>query len=68
MSELTGAEAVHESLRALGVEHVFGIVSIHNIPIYDAIFRGGGITAVSVRHEQGAVHAADGYALSLIHI
>ena len=62
MSELTGAEAVYESLRAVGVEHVFGIVSIHNIPIYDAIFRGGGITPISVRHEQGAVHAADGYA------
>ncbi|MEO6043372.1 MAG: thiamine pyrophosphate-binding protein, partial [Tepidiformaceae bacterium] len=62
MPELTGGEAVYESLRALGVEHVFGIVSVHNIPIYDAIFRGGGITAVSVRHEQGAVHAADGYA------
>ena len=62
MAELTGGEAVYESLRALGVEHVFGIVSIHNIPIYDAILRGGGITAVSVRHEQGAVHAADGYA------
>ena len=62
MPELTGGEAVYESLRALGVEHVFGIVSVHNIPIYDAIFRGGGITPVSVRHEQGAVHAADGYA------
>ena len=62
MPELTGGEAVYESLRALGVEHVFGIVSIHNIPIYDAIFRGGGIAPVSVRHEQGAVHAADGYA------
>lgn len=62
MPELTGGEAVYESLRALDVEHVFGIVSVHNIPIYDAIFRGGGITPISVRHEQGAVHAADGYA------
>jgi acetolactate synthase-1/2/3 large subunit len=62
MAEMTGGDAVYEALRALGVEHVFGIVSIHNIPIYDAILRGGGITAVSVRHEQGAVHAADGYA------
>ncbi|MFN8617226.1 MAG: thiamine pyrophosphate-binding protein [Dehalococcoidia bacterium] len=59
---MTGGEAVYETLRALGVEHVFGIVSVHNIPIYDAIHRGGGITAVAVRHEQGAVHAADGYA------
>lgn len=62
MREMTGGEAVYESLKALGVEHVFGIVSVHNIPIYDAIHRGGGITAVGVRHEQGAVHAADGYA------
>jgi acetolactate synthase-1/2/3 large subunit len=62
MREMTGGDAVYETLRALGVEHVFGIVSVHNIPIYDAIHRGGGITAVAVRHEQGAVHAADGYA------
>lgn len=62
MREMTGGEAVYETLRALGVEHVFGIVSVHNIPIYDAIHRGGGITPVAVRHEQGAVHAADGYA------
>lgn len=62
MRELTGGEAVYETLRALGVEHVFGIVSVHNIPIYDAIFRGGGITPIAVRHEQGALHAADGYA------
>lgn len=62
MREMTGGEAVYESLRALGVEHVFGIVSVHNIPIYDAIHRGGGITPIAVRHEQGALHAADGYA------
>ncbi|MEO9253926.1 MAG: thiamine pyrophosphate-binding protein [Tepidiformaceae bacterium] len=62
MRELTGGEAVYETLLALGVEHVFGIVSVHNIPIYDAILRGGGITPISVRHEQGALHAADGYA------
>lgn len=62
MREMTGGDAVYETLRALGVEHVFGIVSVHNIPIYDAIHRGGGITPVAVRHEQGAVHAADGYA------
>jgi acetolactate synthase-1/2/3 large subunit len=62
MREMTGGEAVYETLKALGVDHVFGIVSVHNIPIYDAIHRGGGITPVAVRHEQGAVHAADGYA------
>lgn len=62
MPEMTGGEVVTRALRALGVEHVFGIVSVHNIPIYDAIERVGGITPVSVRHEQGAVHSADGYA------
>lgn len=61
MREMTGGDAVYETLRALGVEHVFGIVSVHNIPIYDAILRGGGITPIGVRHEQGALHAADGY-------
>ncbi|MEJ5221671.1 MAG: thiamine pyrophosphate-binding protein, partial [Tepidiforma sp.] len=59
---MTGGEAVYHALRALGVEHVFGIVSVHNIPIYDAIHRLGGITPIAVRHEQGALHAADGYA------
>ena len=59
---MTGGEAVHQALRALGVEHVFGIVSIHNLPIYDAIARGGGIRCIDVRHEQAGVHMADGYA------
>ena len=61
MREMTGGDAIYETLRALGVEHMFGIVSVHNIPIYDAIVRGGGITSICVRHEQGALHAADGY-------
>jgi acetolactate synthase-1/2/3 large subunit len=59
---MTGGDAAHHALRALGVEHVFGIVSVHNIPIYDAILRHGGIETIGVRHEQSAVHAADGYA------
>lgn len=62
MQELTGGEAVVHALRAIGVDHVFGIVSVHNIPIYDAVLRLGGITPIGVRHEQGALHAADGYA------
>lgn len=60
--EMTGGEAVAAALEALGVRHVFGIVSVHNLPIYDAIARRGLITPVSVRHEQAATHAADGYA------
>lgn len=62
MARLTGGEAVYRTLVASGVEHVFGIVSVHNIPIYDAILQGGAIKTIDVRHEQGAVHAADGYA------
>ena len=44
------------------MERVFGVVSVHNLPIYDAIDRGGRITPVAMRHEQAAAHAADGYA------
>jgi len=62
MSKITGGDAVYEALVSLGVEYVFGIVSVHNIPIYDAIGRGSKITPIDVRHEQGALHAADGYA------
>lgn len=58
---MTGGEAVVAALKAIGVRHVFGIVSVHNLPIYDAIDRDGSITPVAVRHEQGAAHAADGY-------
>ncbi|MBV9794501.1 MAG: thiamine pyrophosphate-binding protein [Actinobacteria bacterium] len=60
--EMTGGEAVAAALEQLGVRHVFGIVSIHNLPIYDAISRRGALTPVGVRHEQAAAHAADGYA------
>ena len=60
--EMTGGEAVVRALETLGVRHVFGIVSVHNLPIYDAISRRGTITPISVRHEQAAAHAADGYA------
>ncbi|GBD24036.1 Acetolactate synthase isozyme 2 large subunit [bacterium HR29] len=62
MTERTGGEAVVAALRALGVTRVFGIVSVHNIPIFDAILRDGTIEPIAVRHEQAAVHAADGYA------
>src|SRR3984957_14882215 len=62
VSEQTGGEAVVAALTALGVRHVFGIVSVHNLPIVDAIGRQSRISFVPVRHEQAAVHAADGYA------
>ena len=62
MSERTGGDAVVAALAAAGVEVVFGIPSVHNLPIYDALRRDGRIRAVTVRHEQGAAGAADGYA------
>jgi acetolactate synthase-1/2/3 large subunit len=61
MGEITGGQAVHDALVKLGVKHVFGIPSVHNLPIFDAILNGGIITPVITRHEQAAVHSADGY-------
>ena len=58
----SGGDAVYEALQALGVRHVFGIPSQQNLALYDAFARRGGIELVGARHEQGAVHAADGYA------
>ncbi len=58
----TGADLIAEALADLGVGHVFGIVSIHNMPIFDAINRRGQTKIIDVRHEQAGTHAADGYA------
>jgi acetolactate synthase I/II/III large subunit len=58
----TGGDIVVRTLKAAGVEIVFGIISIHNMPIYDAIYRQGGIRVVPTRSEPGAVNMADGYA------
>ncbi len=58
----TGADVIAEGLEALGVRHAFGIVSIHNMPMFDAINRLGFTRIVDVRHEQAGAHAADGYA------
>lgn len=57
-----GADLIADALAQLGVEHVFGIVSIHNMPIMDAINRLGKTQIIDVRHEQAGTHAADGYA------
>lgn len=59
---ITGAQAVVRTLTALDVKHVFGIVSVHNIPIYDVIATASDITPIAVRHEQAGVHMADAYA------
>lgn len=59
---MIGADAVVRALKRLEVTHVFGIVSIHNMPIFDAINRDGSIKIIDCRHEMAATHAADGYA------
>lgn len=61
-SNRTGAEVIVDTLVAAGVRHVFGIVSIHNMPIVDAISRTAGIELITARHESSAAHMADGYA------
>jgi acetolactate synthase-1/2/3 large subunit len=58
----SGADVVAEALAALRVRHAFCIVSIHNMPILDAIRRRGVTELIDVRHEQAGAHAADGYA------
>jgi acetolactate synthase I/II/III large subunit len=60
--QISGGELVAQALRVAGVEAVFGIISIHNLPIYDAIGREGIIRAIINRSEPGAVNMADGYA------
>jgi len=62
MTDRTGGDVVVDVLARSGVDVVFGIPSVHNLPIYDAIRRDGRIRAISARHEQGAVGAADGFA------
>ena len=64
MKKLSGAEMVVQSLRDQGVEYLFGYPGGSVLDIYDAIPQLGGIEHILVRHEQGAVHMADGYARS----
>jgi acetolactate synthase-1/2/3 large subunit len=60
--ELTGADIVIQSLKAEGVEHVFGYPGGAVLHIYDAFYKQDDVQHILVRHEQGATHAADGYA------
>ncbi|MFE8152353.1 acetolactate synthase 3 large subunit [Brenneria goodwinii] len=62
MEMLSGAEMVVRSLIDQGVKHVFGYPGGAVLDIYDALHTVGGIEHILVRHEQGAVHMADGYA------
>ncbi len=63
-TEMTGAEMVIEALADQGVQHLFGYPGGAVLPIYDAIFQQQRVQHILVRHEQGAVHAAEGYARS----
>jgi acetolactate synthase-1/2/3 large subunit len=62
--ELSGAEMVVRALKDQGVKHIFGYPGGAVLPIYDALFANEDLIHVLVRHEQGAVHAAEGYARS----
>jgi acetolactate synthase-1/2/3 large subunit len=60
--ELSGAEIVVQALMDEGVEYVFGYPGGAVLHIYDALFKQDKVKHILVRHEQGAAHAADGYA------
>ncbi|KZK83729.1 Acetolactate synthase isozyme 3 large subunit [Pseudovibrio sp. W64] len=62
--EMTGAEMVLQALKDNGVEHVFGYPGGAVLPIYDELIQQDAIQHILVRHEQGAGHAAEGYARS----
>jgi acetolactate synthase I/II/III large subunit len=63
-NEMTGAEMVIQALVDQSVQHLFGYPGGAVLPIYDALFKQEKVRHILVRHEQGAVHAAEGYARS----
>ena len=62
--EMSGAEIILKALADQGVEHIFGYPGGAVLPIYDEIFQQDKVKHILVRHEQGAAHAAEGYARS----
>ena len=62
--QMTGAKMIVQALIDQGVDTVFGYPGGAVLPIYDEIFQQNSIKHILVRHEQGAVHAAEGYARS----
>ena len=62
--QMTGAEMVMRALADQGVEHIFGYPGGAVLPIYDELFQQEKVKHILVRHEQGAGHAAEGYARS----
>lgn len=59
---LDNADGIVRALKETGVSHIFGIPSIHNIGLYDALRKDSSIRHIVCRHEAGATHMADGYA------
>ena len=65
MTKMTGAEVIVKALKEHGVDHIFGYPGGAVLPIYDELFKSDDSPEhILVRHEQGAVHAAEGYARS----
>ncbi|WP_411680739.1 biosynthetic-type acetolactate synthase large subunit [Clostridium thailandense] len=62
--KLTGAEVLLECLKEQGIDTIFGYPGGAVLPIYDALYKNREITHILTAHEQGATHAADGYARS----
>ena len=62
---MPGAEMVIKALLDQGVDVVFGYPGGAVLPIYDALFKQNHLRHILVRHEQAAVHAAEGYARSI---
>ena len=63
MADMTGGKAVIQSLMAQGVDTAFGVISIHMMAVYDALYDvQEQFRFISARHEQAAVYEADGYA------
>ena len=65
MAKMTGAEGIVKALKEHGVDHIFGYPGGAVLPLYDELFKSNDSPEhILVRHEQGAVHAAEGYARS----
>jgi len=62
MAAYTTADLVAEFLQRLGVQTAFGVISVHNIPMMDAVSRRNSLRMIPTRGEPGAIHMADGLA------
>src|SRR5215831_18259612 len=60
--KITVADALLQELKRVRTDTIFGLISIHNIPFFDALQRDAGFRVVSARHEGAAVNMADAYA------